>query len=58
MGFRRVCGKILGKYVERNLLRDIEDVVRKDDILRNCLWRRDREKEKMLFGNNGRLRLN
>jgi len=48
----------LRKYVERNPLRDTEDTGRKDDIPRNRPWRRDRGREKMLLGNNGRLRPN
>ena len=44
----------LRKYVERNPLRDTENTSGKDDASRNRPWRRNTDKEKMLFGNNGK----
>jgi len=46
----------LQKYVERNPLRESDDSSNKDDIPRRHPWKRDSEREKMLFRNNGNSR--
>lgn len=46
----------LRKYVERNPLRETEDAGRTDETPWNRPWKRDRDREKMLFGSSGRSR--
>ncbi|PFX13751.1 hypothetical protein AWC38_SpisGene22140 [Stylophora pistillata] len=48
----------LPKYVERNPLRTNQDIRTKDESQKARPWKKDREKEKMLFRNKGRLKSN
>ena len=41
----------LRRYVERNPLRHSEDIKRKPDDFKQRPWRKEKDKEKMLFGN-------
>lgn len=46
----------LRKYMERNPLRESDDSRRKDDNPKSHPWKKEREREKMLFGNNRKSR--
>ena len=53
MKIRRAAGKPSKVYGKKSTERH-EAAARKNDISRNPSWRRNADREKMLFGNNGR----